>query len=416
MRAAFGQPPGCLENWSPDRQFMASSPLTVAWISEYPIEWMPDCPEVFRGLPKQHPATWMPVLLEELRAVAGLSLHVMVLRNNIARSHSFERHGVNYHVLKIPRMTRASSLFLVDTLVLKRALGRIRPDVVHAWGTERGAALVASRLGYPYLVTIQGLLTWYQQIIPFTVYDSFVAKLEQVALRRARWATTEAVFSAQYLRERYPQLNVMQVEHAPQRSFHQVERRPQSKPLRFLTVGTLDYRKGSDLLFRALNQLLPQFPFEVVVVGGSGGVFIDRLRAELSPGLWERVRFRTGLSPAEVGQELAVATLKILPTRADTSPNAVKEAVVAGVPVVASRIGGIPDYVRPGENGLLFESGDLVSLVGAIQSALHHPLFGRGQVESTCLSKMRDYLSPERMNQRFLEAYEMVRRHWRDSK
>ena len=58
--------------------------MTIAWISEFPIEWLTDLPEPLRGLPRQHPATWMPVLLEEFRRKGGLKLHVITLRNNVA--------------------------------------------------------------------------------------------------------------------------------------------------------------------------------------------------------------------------------------------------------------------------------------------------------------------------------------------
>jgi glycosyltransferase involved in cell wall biosynthesis len=387
---------------------MASQPLTIAWISEYPIEWMADLPEALRGLPKQHPATWMPVLLDEFRRVPELKLHVLALRNNVRQNHVFERGGVSFHVLKVPPMVRAPSFFFVDTIVLKRELQRIQPDLVHAWGTERGAALVASRLGYPYLVTIQGLLTWYRELIPFNTYDRFATLLEQVGLRRARFATTESTFAASYLRQRYPQLAVIQAEHAPNPLFFQVRRRPQTAPVRFIAVGTLDYRKGSDLVMRSLNALTPEFSFELLVIGGSGGAIINSLRPELSAEFWRRVTFKVNLSPGEVAEELSTATVKVMPTRADTSPNAVKESVVAGVPVVASRIGGIQDYVFPGRNGILFPSGNLSELVDSLRSAVNHPLFGRGQVDASCLSETREYLSPVKMKQRFLEAYHAV--------
>jgi glycosyltransferase involved in cell wall biosynthesis len=97
-----------------------------------------------------------------------------------------------------------------------------------------------------------------------------------------------------------------------------------------------------------------------------------------------------------------------MPTRADTSPNAVKEAVVAGVPVVASTIGGIPDYVVPERNGLLFPPGDLEALVGQIRAASRHPLFGEGKVDAACLREQREYLSPARMAAGFLEAYRAI--------
>jgi glycosyltransferase involved in cell wall biosynthesis len=100
----------------------------------------------------------------------------------------------------------------------------------------------------------------------------------------------------------------------------------------------------------------------------------------------------------------------LLPTRADTSPNAVKEAVVAGVPVVASRIGGIVDYVYPGKNGLLFPANDLPGFVQAIRAACQHPLFGQGLVDAGTLEQNRDYLSPRTMERRFTEAYERALR------
>lgn len=96
----------------------------------------------------------------------------------------------------------------------------------------------------------------------------------------------------------------------------------------------------------------------------------------------------------------------LFPARVDNSPNAVKEAVVAGVPVVASDIGGIPDFVTPGQNGVLFKSGDLKEFIQAIRQACNHPLFRFGRVAPESLTAARAYLSPARMGERFLEAYQ----------
>jgi len=109
-----------------------------------------------------------------------------------------------------------------------------------------------------------------------------------------------------------------------------------------------------------------------------------------------------------VAAELAQATLLICPTRVDVSPNSVKEAVVAGVPVVGARVGGIPDYVVPGQNGVLFEPGDLEDLVRALHHALAHPLFSKGKVDPDTLRRMRDYLAPATMARRFFEAYQLL--------
>ena len=76
------------------------------------------------------------------------------------------------------------------------------------------------------------------------------------------------------------------------------------------------------------------------------------------------------------------------------------------MPVVASAVGGIPDYVFPGKNGLLFPAGDLEAFVKVIRMACAHPSFSRGEVDAETHRRMKDYLSPERMAKNFLAAYE----------
>src|SRR5436189_4777996 len=116
---------------------------------------MPDAPEIIRGWPRSHPLTWQRVLLAEFEKRADLKLHIIVLRKRIKADVFFQRNGVSFHVVKVPRVVRAAALFWVDTLLIRPVLKTIRPDLVHAWGTERGGALTASRLAYPYLVTLQ---------------------------------------------------------------------------------------------------------------------------------------------------------------------------------------------------------------------------------------------------------------------
>ena len=385
---------------------MNRPPLVVAWISDFPVEWMPDLPAELRHLPRQHPATWAMVLLEEFQRRADLQLHVLVLRKNIARDFTFMRGHATFHVLKVPPASRAPSVFWVDTFLLGRKLKQIRPDLVHAWGTERGAGLIAARLGYPYLVTIQGLLTWYQQLVPLGRYERFATFLERASLKRARLVTTESAFAVNFLRERYSHLKIKQAEHAPNWRFHEVVRVPQTKPIRFLTVGTPGFRKGTDLLLQALNKLTGEFDFELTMVGTVSGEYFEAQCSLVSEELRRRMVFRKNLNPSEVAAEMAKATMLVLPTRADTSPNAVKEAVVSGVPVVASAIGGVVDYVVPEKNGLLCRPNDATSLEEQLRRACRHPLFSRGEVDAETLTRMRDYLSPREMNRRFFAAYE----------
>jgi glycosyltransferase involved in cell wall biosynthesis len=368
--------------------------LTVAWFSFFPVEWLSDIPASVQELPRQHPATWQQVLMDELEKAPGLKLHILVLRSQFPQTISFDRKGVSFHLIRTPGGMRAPLLFWVDTWLIKRRLALIHPHVVHAWGTENGAALVASRLKYPYVVSMQGIFSWSRNLLRLNRYARFVARLEDLALPRAPLVTAESNFAMQYLGTRYPGLCLRQVEHAPKWLFHQVQRRPQTEPFRFLLTGGFDYNKGADLLVQALDQVRQEIPLELVTVGDAKTDLVRWLKKRTTAALWS--------------QERATATLLIHPTRADNSPNSVKEAVVAGVPVVASHIGGIPDYVFPEKNGILFAPGDVAGLAQALRAACRHPLLSRGLVDPDTLAKTRDYLSPERMGREFLTIYQKL--------
>jgi len=387
---------------------MAEHPVKIAWISYFPISWLPDLPEFLRSVPRLHPATWQRVLLDELKADPLLKLHVFTLQKHFPHDHTFESRGVTFHCLKASLKLRVGSLFWWDTVLLRRKLKQLAPDLVHAWGFERGAGVVASRLKYPFLITVQGLLNWYLQQVDLGAFVRLEARLERITLRRAPVVTTESRFAVNWLREHYPHLEIHQAEHAPNWLFHQLIRNPTTDPVQFLFIGPMSLLKGTDLLFKALDRLRSEVQFQLTIVGSSAPDFVASMRTATSAALWERVRILHGLAPAEVAGLLARTTIMLFPTRADTSPNSVKEAVVAGVPVVASAIGGIVDYVVPGKNGFTFAAGDPEAFRDAVEMALDHPLFRYGKVDAEVLSQMRAYLSPRVMAERFRRAYDAV--------
>jgi len=134
-----------------------ASPITAAWISDFPIEWDAGYSRVPPLASPEHPATWEWCFLAEFERNPLLRLHILILRKNIPSSFSFQRNGVTFHILKYRGRNARRHAALGGYLLIRRALRQIQPDLVHAWGNERGAALVATRLKYPFLITVQGL-------------------------------------------------------------------------------------------------------------------------------------------------------------------------------------------------------------------------------------------------------------------
>jgi glycogen(starch) synthase len=134
-------------------------------------------------------------------------------------------------------------------------------------------------------------------------------------------------------------------------------------------VGRLHAQKGVDTLVRAAA-LLPGVP---VTLAGDGPerAAVELLARQL--GVTDRVRV-TGFRPhREVPALLAGADVVVLPSRYEELGTALVEAMAAGRPVVASAVGGIPELVRDGVDGLLVPPGDPAALAGAIEKLLADP-------------------------------------------
>jgi glycosyltransferase involved in cell wall biosynthesis len=99
-------------------------------------------------------------------------------------------------------------------------------------------------------------------------------------------------------------------------------------------------------------------------------------------GLTQTVRLEGECPAEEVAARMREADLVAVPSRWEGCPYAVLEAFRVGVPVVATAVGGVPDLIRDGENGVLVPEGDAAALAAAILELLRDPARRRRFAES----------------------------------
>ena len=129
--------------------------------------------------------------------------------------------------------------------------------------------------------------------------------------------------------------------------------------------------KGFDVLLRATAELLGQLPNLHVLIAGDGPE-LDAL-TELASDLGLRDAVRLLGRRSDIPDVLAALDLAVCSSRSEGSPLSVMEYMRAGLPVVASDVGGIPDLIEPGVNGLLVAPNDPKSLAAAIADILDDP-------------------------------------------
>lgn len=140
-----------------------------------------------------------------------------------------------------------------------------------------------------------------------------------------------------------------------------------------LCVGRLCEQKGQALLLAAARELGGRGIDFQLVLAGDGDMRPQLERLITAYGLEDRVRITGWISGAEVRSLLAQSRALILPSFAEGLPVVIMEAMAAGRPVITTRVAGIPELVRHGEEGWLVPAGDCHALVHAWLDLLECP-------------------------------------------
>lgn len=145
---------------------------------------------------------------------------------------------------------------------------------------------------------------------------------------------------------------------------------PPSSAPRLVCVGRLCEQKGQLLLVEAAARLAAEgLDFDLVLAGD--GEMRPQVEAAIARhGLQARVRITGWISSAQVRRELAAARALVLPSFAEGLPVVTMEALAVGRPVLATYVAGIPELVRDGVEGWLFEAGSPSAAAQAMRACL----------------------------------------------
>ena len=282
----------------------------------------------------------------------------------------------------ITRRLPGAGVEVVPTVLLGRAYAReraavaracavFRPDVVHTHGYRPDVldGGVARRLGIPTVTTVHG----------FTGGDWKNRLYERLQIRAFRRFDAVAAVSRpiveRLVRAGVPRQRIHLLPNAwagrPPALDRAAARRALGVPVegfRIGWVGRLTAEKGADVFVEALARL-GDVPVSVSIVGdGRERGPLEQRAREL--GLAERIAWH-GLVADAAGLYRAFDVF-VLSSRTEGTPIALFEAMAAGVPVIATRVGGVPDVVSPAE-ALLVPAEDPEALASAIRAVLGDP-------------------------------------------
>jgi glycosyltransferase involved in cell wall biosynthesis len=318
--------------------------LKILWIAPFPLK---------AGV---HPAPWLSSLAEEL-VTAGHSLSILTASPRITELERVDT-GHGYDLLILPYkggITHLLSAFRTQVSAMAAYLKThaAKYDVIHVHGTESqyASSLLQQRLKTPYIISIQGIISRYKKELPqkFSkqyLYWTLSSLYERNEVRRSPYF---------FCRTHWDQHFVRSINHDAQITLCWEMLRPEFFDWRpnftgkdILFMGGDNPIKALKLGLRVFNRLLHRHPEMKLHVVGSVNYHFDH----------PNVILHGSLDAAGICRVYSECFCLYHPSLIDNSPNSVCEAQVAGLPVVATRVGGVPSLIETEQTGLLVEKND----------------------------------------------------------
>jgi len=247
------------------------------------------------------------------------------------------------------------------------------------------------------------LLRWFKPRLPFILslqegkdlnaQHPIIRFFRRLIIARADYGTTISFYLKQFMNTVRPSLPVTvipngvdldlfskTISHEEQLKMKENLQIP-SGAIILISVSRLVMKNGIDNLIRAFAELKQSRP-AVLILAGAGPLKEDLIRLAENLGVKNDIRWVGEIVYDQLPQYLAVADAFVRPSYSEGLGNAFLEAMAAGIPIVGSGVGGIPDFLHDRETGMICDPHNPSDIVRAISTVLEDELL-RNHIIST---------------------------------
>jgi glycosyltransferase involved in cell wall biosynthesis len=357
--------------------------MKIVWLTPYDVSLLKERLTLVRHK-TGHSCSWIVNLSNALAADKSIELHIITGSPLIPYSQDAKFNNIYFHVIKngIPFINRGYPWYAPLNVLTKYYLERkkiiecikkIKPDIVHSHGTEGPFALAGIMSGYPCVISMQGIVNEISKTSPSLLYR-LLRKYEVQAVQGGRHFFCRTDFDSGFIKSVNKKARIYNVAEAMNPVFFG-NTWELLDSFKLLFVGSVIERKGVEDLLAAVALVKEKIDAIYLYLIGSGRPdyihFLKNMCTKLN--IDKNVELAGHKTPGEIAEYHRGCQILVLPTKIDNSPNSVAEAMVSGMPVIASNVGGIPSLIKHDENGLLVEPNNAIKLAAAITYLLKNP-------------------------------------------
>jgi len=361
---------------------LKSKTLKVVWLAPYQLSLLkPHISFTKKSFPERA-APWIEHLSNELGKLENIELTIITKSAHIIKDLTINKNGIKFIILKynfpftnkgFPKKLPIDKIFSYYPLPgkIRKLIKKINPDIVHAHGTESVFSLAAQKSNFPYIISIQGLI----HIINKTAKrkDIHQEKIEISTIKNGHFFGCRTIWDKAEVLKFNSKANIKYLPEAIDPLFFNVKWNPQ-KEKHIAFVGNITENKGIHILIDTFIKLKKRgIKLNLDIIGGGNTPLKNTLISKLENEGFDQSVFWHGYIPhSQMQHILSKSYLFVLPTFIDNSPNSLCEAMVMGMPCIASNVGGVPSLINNGVNGLLVEKNNIDELAEKIQLLLEN--------------------------------------------
>jgi glycosyltransferase involved in cell wall biosynthesis len=258
-----------------------------------------------------------------------------------------------------------------------------------------------------HLIGIQGLITAYRDRVPMETRSILTEITERWTLHRAHWVVAESGYSVRAAQPLCPRAEMRIIEHPLRREFLEIEP-ADGEGRRVLFLGGINERKGISDALRAFAETRNNDWMLHVIGSGTPEAEAEMLQLVHQVGIQARFQHDRVLPSPEIVKVMQASSVFLLPTRIDTGPTALKEALALGLWPVCYDNTGPGEYVRKFAFGSLARDLDLADLTATLRSAIETRPWANPQLREKLRAETCAAFSRERIWKELAELYQEI--------
>jgi len=369
------------------------------------------------GKIQTHPGRWVLNLALAQKARTKIQPILVVQIPGAKVDYQKEVEGIMVHYLAAPDRFRSTTLFYFDARRISAYVRKLKPDLVHAHGTEDAYALAAQATGLPCALTVQGCYFIINRELPPRLFSRgrVVQGTEWLALRRAKHVVVKSSYVKNELKKKFPHLCLHEIPNTFDPRLLEI---PIDQPRRMgdlAFVGTMVERKGVHVLRQALEIIRNEYPdsflkIHLHIFGDRPDARADsyegREKQALGDLLGNRLILHQTIQGTLLAQELSTIPVLVAPSLEEMFGNQVIEAIMVGTWPIVTEQTAMAENVKDVGFGCCVAQKDPKQLASTVLSKVFEPLVPSvaTKARTTILARM----GPEVVAQGHLKVYQEI--------